>query len=251
MKSAISIAVLIVGGAFSAGISCAQTLPAESHTETAPAAEEMTYSTLYLTNVTQQNDAADVVTDLRNMLPRAKIYYVPAQNAVSVRGSADDLALAKRIIGDLDRARKVYRLVYTITEIENGKRIGVQSYALVVVPGGKTNLKEGSRVPVLVGVTNETGSAGAGAQVQYIDVGLNIEASLDGYSEGVRLRTKVEQSSLAEARSSIAAQDPVIRQTLLEGTTTLVQGKPLVLGSLDIPDSTRRQEVQVVSEIVP
>ena len=251
MKSTIPIALLIFGGAFSASIAYAQTTPAQSHTETAPAAGEMTYSTFYLTHLTQQNDAADVVTDMRNMLPRAKIYYVPAQSAVSVRGSADDLALAKRIIGDLDRARKVYRLVYTITETENGKRIGVQSYALVVAPGGKTNLKEGSRIPVLTGTTNETGSAGGGAQVQYVDVGLNIEASLDGYSAGVRLRTKVEQSSLAEAKSSTAAQDPVIRQTLIEGTTTLVQGKPLVLGSLDIPDSTRRQEVQVVSEMVP
>ncbi len=43
---------------------------------------------------------------------------------------------------------------------------------------------------------------------------------------------------------------PIIRQTTLEGTSTLVQGKSLVLGSLDVPGSTRQQEVEVVSELV-
>jgi hypothetical protein len=58
------------------------------------------------------------------------------------------------------------------------------------------------------------------------------------------------QSSIAEDRSSVGTQDPIIRQTTLEGTSTLVQGKPLVLGSLDVPGTTRHQEVEVVSELV-
>jgi hypothetical protein len=66
----------------------------------------------------------------------------------------------------------------------------------------------------------------------------------------VRLRTKVVQSSVAEDKSGVGNSDPVIRQTTLEGTSTLVQGKPLVLGSLDVPGSTRHQEVEVVSELV-
>ncbi len=51
-------------------------------------------------------------------------------------------------------------------------------------------------------------------------------------------------------RSPASDAGPVIRQTTLEGTSTLVQGKPLVLGSLDVPGSTRHQEVEVVSELV-
>jgi len=73
---------------------------------------------------------------------------------------------------------------------------------------------------------------------------------VDGYLDGVRLRTKVVQSSVAEERSSVGAPDPIIRQTTLEGTSTLVQGKTLVLGSLDVPGSTRQQEVEVVAELV-
>jgi len=203
------------------------------------------YQTLYLTNLTQQNDANELVTDLRNMLPSSKLYYVPSQSAMSIRGTAEEIALAQKILSDLDKTKKIYRLTYTMTERDGGKTIGVQHFSIVVASGSKTDLKLGSRVPV-----GTNSSAQGPNEVTYLDVGQEIEASLDGYFDGVRLRTKVVQSSIAEERSGIGTQDPIIRQTTLEGTSTLVQGKPLVLGSLDVPGSTRHQEVEVVSELV-
>jgi hypothetical protein len=98
--------------------------------------------------------------------------------------------------------------------------------------------------------TLEAGSSTANTQVQYLDVGLNIDASLEEYAGGVRLRSKIEQSNVAEEKSGMGAQDPVIRQTMLEGTSPLIEGKPLILGTLDLPGSTRHQEVAVVSELV-
>jgi hypothetical protein len=203
------------------------------------------YQTLYLTNLTQQNDANELVTDLRNMLPSSKLYYVPSQSAMSIRGTAEEIALAQKILSDLDKTKKIYRLTYTMTERDAGKTIGVQHFSIVVASGSKTDLKLGSRVPV-----GTNSSAQGSNDVTYLDVGQEIEASLDGYFDGVRLRTRVVQSSIAEERSGIGTQDPIIRQTTLEGTSTLVQGKPLVLGSLDVPGSTRHQEVEVVSELV-
>ena len=207
------------------------------------------YQTLYLTNITAQNDANDLQTDLRNMLPNSRLYYVPSQSAISLRGTPEDIALAKRILADLDHTKKLYRLTYTITDSDGGKSIGTQHFTLVVASGGKTNLKQGSKVPIVTGAT-KAGDTTQHSDVQYLDVGLGIEASLDAYSDGVRLRTKLEQSSVAEEKSGVGIEDPVIRMTTLEGTSTLVQGKPLVLGSLDFPGSTRHQEVEVVSELV-
>lgn len=205
------------------------------------------YETLYLTNLTQENDARDLQTDLRNMLPNAKLYYVPSQSAISLRGTPEDIALAKRILADLDHTKKIYRLTYTFSETDGGKPIGSQHFAVIVASGSKSELKQGSKVPIVTGAYPEATSPKS--EVQYVDVGLDIEAYLDAYSDGVKLRTKVMQSSIAEERSGVA-QDPVIRQTTLEGTSTLVPGKPLVLGSLDIPGSTRHQQVEVVSELV-
>jgi hypothetical protein len=205
------------------------------------------YQTFYLTNLTQQNDANELVTDLRNMLPNAKLYYVPSQSAFSIRASAEDMALAQKILADLDKTKKIYRLTYTMTEKDGGKTLGVQHFSIIVASGSRTDFKQGSRVPISVATNAAPGSH---AEITYIDIGQEIEASLDGYLDGVRLRTKVVQSSVAEDKSGVGTQDPVIRQTTFEGTSTLVQGKPLVLGSLDIPGSTRHQEVEVVSELV-
>jgi hypothetical protein len=211
-------------------------------------AKQDIYQTIYLTNLTQQNDANELVTDLRNMLPNDKLYYVPSQSAISIRGSAADIALAQKILADMDKNKKIYRVTYTMTEKEGGKTIGVQHFSIIVASGSRTDLKQGSRVPIAVGTNSSSG--GSNSEIQYLDLGTEIQASLDGYLDGVRLRTKVVQSSIAEDKSGVGAQDPVIRQTTLEGTSTLVQGKPLVIGSLDVPGSTRQQEVEVVSELV-
>jgi type II secretory pathway component GspD/PulD (secretin) len=206
--------------------------------------------TFYLTNVSQTNDANELTTALRNLLdPHDKIFLVTSQNAIFVQGSPEQLVLARKLLNDLDRPKKTYRLTYKITEMDDGKRVGVQHFAMVVVTGQRTFLKQGSRVPIVTG-SYSGGSSAVQTQMTYIDVGLNFDVTLDEFANGVRLRSKVEQSSIAEEKSGVGAQDPIVRQTVMEGTSFLTPGKPLVLGSLDIPGSTRRLDVEVVMEQV-
>ena len=61
--------------------------------------------TFYLTNAWQQNDLNDAATALRNVMPNAKVYPVPSQNAIVMRGTPDELLLAQKLINDLDKAR--------------------------------------------------------------------------------------------------------------------------------------------------
>ena len=78
--------------------------------------------TIYLNNIATQNDANEIVVAVRNLLdPSVKIYLVPSQNAIVMRGSQEQLALAQKVINDLDRPKKTYRLTYTITEIGRGQ----------------------------------------------------------------------------------------------------------------------------------
>jgi type II secretory pathway component GspD/PulD (secretin) len=250
MLGGFALALTLVGA-----ISDAQTPATDSKPVEVKASPE-TYQTIYLTNVTQQNDLNDIMTDLRNLFSRAKIYAIPSQNAISIRTTPEDMVLAQKIVADLDRPKMLYRLTYTVTETESGKRTGSQRFTLTVAAGVKAVLKQGNRVPVFVGTNDAKSSAQnievqyVGAQVQYADVGLNIEASADTYAEGLRLHTKIEQSSVSEEKSGVGPQDPIIRQSVLEETSTLSPGKPLVLGSLDIPESTRQREIEVVAELV-
>jgi hypothetical protein len=119
---------------------------------------------------------------------------------------------------------------------------------MIVVSGRKTVLKQGSRVPLVTGSLSSSG--GAQTQVQYMDIGLNVDASVEDSGGGVKLNTVVEQSSVAEEKSGLGAQDPIVRQSKLEGTSILTAGKPLILGSMDIASSARHLDIEVVMEPV-
>lgn len=224
---------------------------ASAQPQTPPAATQPTVlHTFFLTNVSTSIEGTEIVTAVRNMLtPSAKAYFVSKQNALIVDSTPDQIQLVEKLLADLDRPRRTYRLTYTIAESEGSKRVGVQHFAMVVVSGEKTIMKQGSKVPVVTG-TFTPGSVGTQKQFTYIDVGLNFDAMLDESVNGVRLRTKVEQSSIAEVKAVTDVEDPIVRQTVLEGSSILTPGKPLALGSLDIPGTTRHLDVEVMMEIV-
>jgi type II secretory pathway component GspD/PulD (secretin) len=204
--------------------------------------------TFYLNTFNVSNDANEIATALRNTLtPSDRVMLVPGQNAIIIRATPDDMAIAEKIIKDLDRPKKAYRLTYTITELDGSKSIGTQHFSMVVISGERTTLKQGSRTPVVTG-SYDNGKSGTQTQMTYIDTGLNFDVLLDESADAIRLRSKVEQSSVADQVSGVGPQDPIIRQTVLQGTSFLTAGKPLVLGSLDIPGSTRRLDIAVEME---
>ena len=160
------------------------------------------------------------------------------------------LLLADQIVHELDKPKPNYRLTYTVVESENGKRIGVQHFAMAMIPGARTTLKDGSKVPVATGSYNSGGTSGAQTQFTYLDVGLNFDATLTEGAGGLLLKSNVEQSASAEDRTIAGVTEPIIRQAVLAGSSTLQVGKPLTLGSLDVAASTRHLDVEVLLELV-
>jgi len=145
-------------------------------------------------------------------------------------------------------APKTYRLTYTVSELDGAKHLGTQRYAMTIDTGtGNAQIKLGSRVPIATGSFNTENPANpANVQFQYLDVGLNISARVREFATGMEVVSKLEQSGVAEEKSSIGANDPVIRQATLENTALLTLGKPVMLGSLDVPGSTRHLDIEVV-----
>jgi len=148
----------------------------------------------------------------------------------------------------IETAPTTYRLTYTLTEMDGSKRIGTQHFALTVTPGRDGRIKLGSKIPIATGSSKPENQTLT--QFQYQDVGLNISARIREIAAGVWLDSNVEQSSVSEEQSSVGIKDPVIRQAKLENTAQLTPGKPVMLGSLDVPGSTRHLDVEVVLEVV-
>jgi type II secretory pathway component GspD/PulD (secretin) len=202
------------------------------------------YATIRLVNMTQQRDANEVQTDLRNMLPCARIYYVPSQNALSLSASAANMEEARKIVVELDQPRKSYRVTFTLVQVEAGKRMGARKFSLVLWANERTTLKQGQRIPITTGADKK--ESVTAVQVQYVDVGLNLQASI----EGNRLSTKVEESAVVPSAAAANPEEPSIAQTVLEGSSLLKIGSPLVIGSLELPGSTHRQDVEVLVEAI-
>ncbi len=79
--------------------------------------DDLAVQTFYLTNVSQQNDANEIMVAIRNLLdPGLKIYLVASQNALVIRGTPDELILAEKIINDLDRTKP--EVVVDVAELE-------------------------------------------------------------------------------------------------------------------------------------
>jgi hypothetical protein len=145
---------------------------------------------------------------------------------------------------------KAYRVTYTITELEGAKHIDTQHFTWTVnSQSGDSVIKLGSRVPVVTGSYNPDAPA-AHTEITYLDVGLEISARLRDTDAGVQLYNRVVQSGVSEEQSTVGKNDPVVRQATLQNTAILTQGKPVVLGSLDVPGSTRHLDVEVVLRAV-
>ncbi len=84
--------------------------------------DDLAVQTFYLTNVSQQNDANEIMVALRNLLdPTVKIYLVNSQNAIVVRATPDQLVLAEKLINDLDRTRSEVIVDVAVLEVSRDK----------------------------------------------------------------------------------------------------------------------------------
>ena len=229
---------------------CAQEAEEQKPVATKPAPLPESYVTVYLKYVGTQQEANELQTAVRNMVGgNTHVYYEQTANAISVKGKPEDVALAQKVIADLDRPKMAYRLVYAVQMMDGTKPSSTQHYALIATLGERATLKLGNRVPIVTG-RMDADTDRASSQVQYMDVGLGISATLSGSGDGLMLRTKVEQSSLDGEKSGVGPQDPSLRQAVLENVSTVTLGKTMKLGSLDIPGGTQRIEVEVVAEAV-
>jgi type II secretory pathway component GspD/PulD (secretin) len=198
--------------------------------------------TFFLKNATGSMDLNDEQTALRNMLPGARFYGSTATRAITVNGTEEELRTVKEVLADLDRPRKSYRVTYTISDVENGKRGAAQHYSLVVVGSTSSEFRQGNRVPILTGKTGD--EKGPDTQFQYVDVGINISCT----AEASALHSKIELSGVADEKSNVGIQNPIIRQTRLEGFSLFTPGKPQVIGTIEVPGTNHKQEIEVLVE---
>jgi hypothetical protein len=137
-----------------------------------------------------------------------------------------------------------FRLDFSFNEIEDGKKVNSRHYSTdLTEESGNQVVKIGTRVPV----TTASSGDSRNVQYQYIDVGTTINSRLNKVGGGeLRLHVDSEISNLdtTDEPSKIA---PIVRQIKIEGTTLLVLGKPILIGTADDPNSKRQFQLEVTA----
>ena len=98
------------------------------------------------------------------------------------------------------------------------------------------DIKIGTRVPVEI----------KQGEFQYLDVGTNISGRLQMRHDQLELFVNADISNFAipeQAQGHDA--HPLIRQLKIGGSTLVVLGKPMLIGSADDPNSKRQFQVEV------
>ncbi|HKW18649.1 MAG TPA: hypothetical protein VJO35_14175 [Terriglobales bacterium] len=138
-----------------------------------------------------------------------------------------------------------YRLDFSLVELQNGKRTNTRHYSLNLTAGSGDEIKIGTRVPVRSGSVKNDSGAVVSTQFQYLDVGTNIWAFLREVGDELQLEVKGDVSDLDKAPNSDLG--PIIRQMKISGSTLLVTGKPIIIGSMDDPNSDREFQLEVTA----
>jgi general secretion pathway protein D len=105
--------------------------------------EQSVIKTFYLANLSQPTELQDVVNAMRQILEISRIQPLPSQSAIVVRGTPDQIALASKLIGDLDKAKAEVIVDVAVLQInrDKSKTLGINppTSATVALQNNITN----------------------------------------------------------------------------------------------------------------
>jgi general secretion pathway protein D len=106
--------------------------------------EEQVLRTFYLSNVVIAQDLTEITTGLRQLLELKHIQQVNAQNAIIIRDTPDKLALADKIIKDIDKAKPevIIQVEVLQARLDKLRNLGItpgQSASIAINPNNSTN----------------------------------------------------------------------------------------------------------------
>ena len=167
--------------------------------------EENVVQTFYLSNTVQAQELTEVVTGLRQLLDLKRIFQINGQNAIVIRDSPDKLAIAKKMIEDIDKAKPEVVLEVSVVEarVDHLRNLGIlpgQTASIAVVPPGTTT-----------STTNNNNNNGTGTNTTTNNsISLQNLGHLNGSDYAVTLPSFTANALLTDNTTKII-QNPEIR----------------------------------------
>jgi len=168
--------------------------------------EQSVIKTFYLANLSQPTELQDVVNALRQILEISRIQPLPSQGALVVRGTPDQIALAEKLVGDLDKARPEVIVEVAIMQVSRDKthNLGISppTSATVALQNNINNTTSSS-----TGSSTNNGSSTSGTANQ---INLNRLGNLNATDFTVTIPPATATALFSDATTKLI-QNPQIR----------------------------------------
>jgi general secretion pathway protein D len=167
--------------------------------------EQSVLRTFYLTNLSTPTELQDVTNTLRQILEINRVQQLPTQGAIIVRGTPDQIALAEKLIGDIDKARPEVVIEVAVMQVNRDKlrQLGISppTTATVTLQG------KNATTTTTTGGTNNTNGTGT---TSTSSLTINDLASLDARNFGISIPSATASFLMSDANTKVI-QNPQIR----------------------------------------
>ena len=190
--------------------------------------EQNVIKTFYLSNLSQPTELQDVVNAMRTILEVSRIQQLPSQGAIVVRGTPDQVALAQKLVDDLDKAKPEVLVDVAIMEVSRDKmkQLGISPPTNVSV-----SLQPNVNTTTPATTTTSTGTTASTTGTTANGLSLNTFNQLNATDFQVTIPSASATALLSDSNSKIV-QNPQIRA--LDGqkaTIKIGERVPVATGS--------------------
>ncbi|HEY6971281.1 MAG TPA: hypothetical protein VJA94_18875 [Candidatus Angelobacter sp.] len=140
--------------------------------------------------------------------------------------------------------QKFFKLSFLIYELEDGKKINERTYSFPVTSVDDNprdgSIRVGTRVPITTGEK----------QIQYLDVGLNIDCNVTEQADKLIVHGSLELTSFSQPEQGSDPRiglNPVLRNIRQSFTTLVSPGKATPVTSMDDINSKKRLQLEVTA----
>jgi len=113
--------------------------------------DQSVIKTFYLSNLSQATELQDVVNAMRTLLEVSRIQQLQSQNAIIVRGTPDQIALAQKLVDDLDKAKPEVVIDIVVMQVSRDR-----SRTLGITPPTSTSISLNNNINTTPSTTATT-----------------------------------------------------------------------------------------------
>ncbi len=163
--------------------------------------EQNVIKTFYLSNLSQPTELQDVVNAMRTILEVSRIQQLPSQGAIVVRGTPDQMALAQKLVDDLDKAKPEVLIEVAVMQVSRDK-----AHKLGISPPTSASVMLQPNVNTSTSTTTTTTTTTPSSN----GINLNTLANLDATDFQVTIPQATATALLSDTNTKII-QNPQIR----------------------------------------